>query len=410
MLDKNLYVQLKFSRPVYFSGKAEAKVGLYPIAMVDSGFLSSMQTGKFRSIHRKTKLESDVELDASQQTLSLSSNNLDSGNYALVIGSNFYDDSGYPLTDADGMQAAQVFYFKIETASRLFPKGGESSARPSELPDGEKAELDSEPRISVLPSDTHAEIQIDTNYPANMRLWFWEPGDTKGMAYLEDSEKGYFKLKGLRVNKDYHWVLSVSKDGENFHVYEGDFRTVKIPKLVINEVMANPWVEGGSSEAKGEYIELYNAGSETISLFGFRLQVRGEKGRPRRCSLYDRAQSISIAAEGYGLIVASQFDHGLHDFPESTPIFSLGRKTLCGGLSNASGQILELLDKEGRIVSSYGGYLKSGEEGRSVERVSHDAIDGKENFCYSRRNFGPTPGRRNGISVRGCEQADGVKG
>ncbi len=77
------------------------------------------------------------------------------------------------------------------------------------------------------------------------------------------------ELAGLALDSSYDVVVSAEDDVGNTSTAQVAFITAPLPKVAINEVMANP---STSSEATGEYVELVNFGGvdvNTALTFGF---------------------------------------------------------------------------------------------------------------------------------------------
>ena len=70
-------------------------------------------------------------------------------------------------------------------------------------------------------------------------------------------------------------------------------------------------------------------------------------------------------------------------------------------LTNSDPLFVELLDPTDRPVSSMS--APAAKEGRSVERISPDAPDVADSFCFSRTDAQPTPGAQNSVVAAGCE-------
>jgi hypothetical protein len=134
------------------------------------------------------------------------------------------------------------------------------------------------------------------------------------------------------------------------------------PHVVLNEVLANP----AGSEAAGEWLELFNDGTESVALDGFVLDDAVEPTPLPKATLEPGAFAL-LVAETYApdaeLDVPAPAGATLLRVPR------LGR----GGLANA-GELLRLRDPLGNVVSRFPA-LAAKTAGTSVARRSPDAPD-----------------------------------
>jgi Lamin Tail Domain len=156
-----------------------------------------------------------------------------------------------------------------------------------------------------------------------------------------------------------------------------------MPHVVINEVLANPV----GIEPEQEWVELYNDGSVTAQLEGWRLEDVGNEAV---------LPAVQLAPGAFALVVNEAFD-AESDWDVRPPEGSLLIRVpqlANNGLKNA-GEPLLLRDGEGTIVSRAPATPKP-KEGLSIARRDPKALDG-EDGAFERRE--PTPNAPN-VSFR----------
>ncbi|MBI5527047.1 MAG: lamin tail domain-containing protein [Deltaproteobacteria bacterium] len=160
--------------------------------------------------------------------------------------------------------------------------------------------------------------------------------------------------------------------------------------LVISEVMANP----RGDEARSEYVELHNPSDTPVDMEFFSLAFRdGPVQEVRACG-----QTTVIPAGGFGLVGGEDFAAPIQG-PAAPAGCAKGR--LGGrGVVNYAGQVVDLADPTGRVVSTYTGWLASKAEGRSLERIDLGGPDDPANWGFSTAPGG-TPGAPNSLSSAG---------
>lgn len=168
------------------------------------------------------------------------------------------------------------------------------------------------------------------------------------------------------------------------------------PTVALNEILQNPVGE----EEAGEFIEIANYGTELVSLAGFTLQVADRVP----CSLGE--DPILDLAPGAFLVVArSTFLPATYAEGDASRVYNPpGCGTTQLLLANDVLSVA-LYDALGRPVSVYAGYASlspasASTEGKSIERISPDAPDREESFCFS--TGAPSPGRENAVVALGC--------
>jgi len=213
-------------------------------------------------------------------------------------------------------------------------------------------------------------------------------------------------LTGLSIDQTYSY-RAVAEDftGQSAMV-EGSFTTSTLPEVAVNEIMANPSADqAGDSEADGEYIELFNYGDVSVDLSGWALEVDGgDEGEGKTCTFPDDGTAPFLSAGGYVVIAGSGFDPGAWGLV-SGDVWLQATSRACDTLSNSRAQPIVLVDADGRPISSFAGFaaLLPTEDGRSIERITPDAPDVVDSFCYSNPQAGPTPGAENAVAA-GCAE------
>ena len=132
--------------------------------------------------------------------------------------------------------------------------------------------------------------------------------------------------RGLRVGFDYLMLVSPEESSPS----TGD--------IVISEVMYNP-LEGSDYE----FIELYNAGNNSIDLAGFSMP----QGKPVNEFIFPER---SIGAGEYLLVVANR-ESFLSKYGQQISDQIIG--SWSGGRLNNNGEEIALLDKDGNLVTSF---------------------------------------------------------
>lgn len=155
-----------------------------------------------------------------------------------------------------------------------------------------------------------------------------------------------------------------------------------LPRLVMTEVLANP----AGLETTQEFVEIYNADSQSVSLAGLLLADKAGN---------DVLPEMVLSAGSYGLVVPEKFNVAEgKDTPlrEGTLLVPVAGRLAGDGLGNA-GEAVQLLTAEGYVVSQYGGWVDvsaAAWSGKSVKRSTFDACDGPD--AWSKAPSPATPG------------------
>jgi hypothetical protein len=151
-----------------------------------------------------------------------------------------------------------------------------------------------------------------------------------------------------------------------------------LPRISITEVLANP----AGSETTQEFVEIYNAGSESVALGGLVIEDKVAS---------DPLPEATLSPGVFALIVAEKYDpaEGSDIAPREGALLVRVPGRIGGdGLSNA-GEEVRLLTATGDVVSQYGGFVDvsaTAWSGKSVKRSSLEVCDGATAWTTS-----PTP-------------------
>ena len=163
--------------------------------------------------------------------------------------------------------------------------------------------------------------------------------------------------------------------------------------IVINEIMYNPV----PSDTYNEWIELYNNGTDSVSLENWKLCDKeihsGYIDRDRDGALYRNA-SIIIPPGGYALITDGSSGTEVYDnftVSETALALHVDAASICTGLTNTDGKPIELTDSSGTLIEiiTYNPSLGASGNGKSLERNSTGWFESLTN--------GGTPGWENSI-------------
>lgn len=156
-----------------------------------------------------------------------------------------------------------------------------------------------------------------------------------------------------------------------------------LDRVVLNEVLANPL----GPEPEQEWVELVNAGFTTVQLAGWTLSDGvGESTLPE----------WSLPPGGFALVVNESFDATSSVDVAPPPSVALLRVPALGksGLSNA-GEALSLSSASGQLVSRFPALPKPSKGGRSVARISPEAVDVDPSAFAHHAEPGASPGAPN---------------
>jgi Lamin Tail Domain len=156
----------------------------------------------------------------------------------------------------------------------------------------------------------------------------------------------------------------------------------RLPRLAITEVLANP----AGSENTQEFVEIYNADSESVALGG--LLVADKAGS-------DALPEALLPAGAYAIVVPEAYNpaDGKDPAPrDGTVIVRVPGRLAGDGLANA-GEPVRLISADGFVISQYSGLVDvsaTAWSGKSVKRASPEVCDGPD--AWSKTPSAPTPG------------------
>ena len=272
---------------------------------------------------------------------------------------------------------------------------------------------------SVMAGERHATIRFATAREGQGEVFFGilgapldclgGPCPVRGVVVTEaaaDTSPPRFvhrvEVLSLAPLLTYEFVVRAEDNSGGIALARGTFATAPLPRVALNEVMANP-PQAAGAEPRGEYVELVNWGEEPLDLSGWSIAVDGgESEGGRSCAL---PSPLILQPGAYALIVGSDFDGSVYGIDVATVVARMSTTQLCGSLLNRRAQPLGLTESSGRVVSEVPSHadLVPSDDGRSVERVAPNAPDVSASFCFSRKDRGPSPGRANPVAALGCE-------
>jgi hypothetical protein len=267
--------------------------------------------------------------------------------------------------------------------------------------------------VEAIAGEVAATIRFQTNKPSTTEVRFGvgEDIDCQGApcpivgnparAAVPGTSPPRFQhsleLTGLSLGVTYRVVVNSEDDVGNTVRGEITVTTAPLPRVNINEVMANAI----APEGDGEFVELANFGDAAVDLGGWTLLVDGGDGGGGCTATWN--DGVVLPAGGFVVLAKPSFDqrYGLAD--ESLVVRLTKACTLVNG-----GEPLTLLDSDGRPVSSVSVFTTTssscGEcDGFSIERTAPEAADVDTSYCRARADVGATPGRVNSVVVHGCE-------
>jgi hypothetical protein len=263
--------------------------------------------------------------------------------------------------------------------------------------------------IEAIAGETSATIRFDTTRASTTEVRFGDGAvlDCLGAACpvngaaaraaVAGSSPPRFQhgvdIAGLQLGVTYRVVVSAEDDVGQVVRGEATFTTAPIPKVAVNEVMAN-----AATEPAGEYIELANFGDVAVDLSGWSLLVDDCAAR--------LPEGQAMAAGTFLVVAGLAFDPAAYALGADVPVTKIvdddGSNGMCG-LTNSRSQRVVLVDRDGRPVSSFSSTITPSVDGRSIERTAPEASDVDTSWCRARSEAGSTPGRVNSVVVNGCE-------
>ena len=169
------------------------------------------------------------------------------------------------------------------------------------------------------------------------------------------------------------------------------------PDIVVTEVMYAP-----VSSTTGEFIELFNNGSEEVDLAGFTFTDGDLTTTFDTIKAFTPGGSTKLAAGAYAVILDSDYVTDTYVIPPAAVLLKTNDTTIGNGLS-ADDPISLFPAGESLPSSTYGTPLDSLDSipitsaptGKSIERKDAAAPDAVGNWCISVDPSGSSPGRAN---------------
>ncbi len=164
-------------------------------------------------------------------------------------------------------------------------------------------------------------------------------------------------------------------------------------QVVLTEIMFDPV----GNENADEFIEIYNAGTATVNLSGWKVADNEAEDY-----LMPLAQGLFLEAGQFGLILdPGYFDYESDTYdgmvPTSALVLTIDNSTFGSrGLSNSTAETVSLLNSGGVVVSEYT-YSLNNEPGFSDEKIIPWEGDDSENWTNARSLKG-SPGAWNTVS------------
>lgn len=163
--------------------------------------------------------------------------------------------------------------------------------------------------------------------------------------------------------------------------------------VAINEIMYNPV----PSDTYNEWIELYNGGTDNISLENWKLCDKEIlSGYIDRTGTQYMNASLIIPPGGYALITDGNSGTEVYEnfnVSKSATAMHVDAASICTGLTNTDGKPIELTDSTGALIEiiTYDPSIGASGNGMSLERNSTGWFESLAD--------GGTPGRENSINI-----------
>ncbi|MDP6945511.1 MAG: lamin tail domain-containing protein, partial [Myxococcota bacterium] len=155
-------------------------------------------------------------------------------------------------------------------------------------------------------------------------------------------------------------------------VVGGSDATVSTTSIVISEVMANAKVE-----ARGEFVEIFNAGPVGIDVAGWKLS---DGGATDEIQGWNGGDTV-IGPGEFAVILDQDYTTNTYYFPAGTLKLTVGNATIGNGLTTSDG--ITLYESDGvTLVSSFSFPFNPG-NAKSVEKVTLTGGDVQANWATS---------------------------
>ncbi len=244
--------------------------------------------------------------------------------------------------------------------------------------------------ILLRPDDTTLGSGLTTNDPVELR-------SADGGAALHAFAQPFNPGNGVSAGWDGEgWVASTCPAGASpgrRNCTQGELPPASgLPRVIINEVMANPL-----DERRGEFVELLNVGEAPVDLGGF-VRFDGDAADPIEGW---QGGSTLLPADGLAVILDRDED-GQYALPAGALRLTVDDASLGTGL--AVNDTVSLLLPDGvTVIDHYGAPFDPG-NGVSAERVAPDGVDFVAAPCPGAQRA--SPGGRNCAASEGGDPDD----
>lgn len=214
--------------------------------------------------------------------------------------------------------------------------------------------------------------------------------------YVNKEARGFLSrifLPNLKAQTSYHVIVRARDHQGAILLAAGPIQTAVLSEISLTEILVNPL---GKAENASEFIEYVNFSSVNRELSGLRLVIEDQENQRHQCPLFKKGGPNIWPPQSYLVIVGSDFDDSLLPIPDAAVLIRLTQKSLCGGLSNNKAKIIKLMEGENTLLDRYSGSLWPGSAGQSINKRESKGLDEADNYCYSKPDYGPTPGADRG--------------
>lgn len=242
------------------------------------------------------------------------------------------------------------------------------------------------PPLCLSLSPTSVVFRVKLNFEAT--LFIYEPNQGIYNNYFWN-ENSIVALTNLTPDTDYFLqIWAEGKLGDKTPIINCHIKTEReLPKIVINEVLYDPI----GREPAQEFIELYNWGSSSINLNGWKIKDEGGEDTLPEYEIQPN-QFVVIVGENYS------FNNSPDPVPPLETTIIMHGALGSNGLKN-TGERIYLYDNEGNLVSYFPYAKKTSQEGCSWERVSPLLPDTSPQNWAQNLNHSSTPGKINSVYI-----------
>jgi len=318
------------------------------------------------------------------------SNPLDEGNGEFVelfnYGTSAVDVAGFRITDGDAWDTVAAF----GGGSTSIPAGGYAVIID---PDSDGAYVDAGALLLTVATTANIGSGLSTSDPVKLYL-------PDSVTPVDSFSFPFNPGNGISVEKDEindgdnpgNWVSSPcgsTPGASNCASLPPNVSTSVL--IAINEVMSNPL-----DESTGEFIELYNFGTDPVELAGLTID---DGDSSDTLAAYQGSETLLQPGQ-FAVIVDPDYPGTTYTIPGGTLLLTVASTATIGnGLANSDP--VSLIDGLGQVIDTYTHNFNAG-NGVSVEKVAPNIGDIASNFSASSCASGSSPGAVN------CVTADGV--